>query len=100
MKNWSYVYGMLVVVSLGAPAADAAGAIELYVAANGSDTNPGTQEEPLQSLEAARDAVRRLKESAKPDGGFTVWLRGGTYYRTDTFELSAKDSGTAQAPVV
>ena len=35
----------------------------LYVAPGGSDTNAGTKDRPLATLEAARDAIRRLKSA-------------------------------------
>ena len=98
--KWTYVCAVVAVVCFSVPVAGWTKTIELYVATDGRDTNPGTKEKPLRSLEAARDAVRRLKKTAIPDGGFTVWLRGGIYYRTDTFELTAEDSGTANSPVV
>ena len=35
---------------------------EFYVAANGSDTNPGTMDQPFATIEKARDVVRDMKE--------------------------------------
>ncbi|WP_350347711.1 Ig-like domain-containing protein [Agromyces sp. G08B096] len=94
-------------LALGAPAvaqaaeeeaADAGAA--LYVAPTGDDTNAGTEDAPLQTLEAARDAIRELKaDDGLPAGGVTVYLREGTYLRTHTFELGEQDSGTAEAPI-
>jgi len=73
----------------------------LYVSPQGNDTNPGTREEPLLSLEGARDAIRHLKkEGALPDGGITVWIGSGTYERKVVFELTVNDSGTENAPIV
>lgn len=74
---------------------------DYHIAADGSDTNPGTKEKPFAGLEAARDAIRELKEGgALPDGGVTVWIHGGDYYRTKTFELNEQDAGTKEAPIV
>ncbi len=74
---------------------------EFYVAPGGSDGNPGTQAKPFATPETARDAIRRLKQTGPlPDGGVTVWFRGGTFVRTNAFELGAADSGTAAAPIV
>ncbi len=89
--------------SLFAPIAVARAGVttDLYVAANGSDTGPGTLERPLATPEAARDSIRRLKaEGPLPPGGVTVWLRGGVYLREKTFSLKEIDSGTVEAPVV
>lgn len=69
---------------------------DVYVSPGGDDANPGTREAPFKTLEAARDAVR-----ARPAGqGATVNLLGGRYPRVSTFELGARDSGSAEAPVV
>lgn len=70
-----------------------------YVATNGSDTNPGTLAAPFLTLEQARNTVRALPRPL-PAGGVTVWLRGGTYWRTNTFVLTSQDSGTMTSPVV
>ncbi len=71
-----------------------------YIATNGSDANAGTFAAPFKTFEKARDTVRAL---ARPlaAGGVTVWLRGGTFYRTNTLMLTnANDSGTVTAPIV
>ena len=76
-------------------------ATEFYVAANGNDTNPGTKDKPFAMLEAARDAIRALKQQGKmPTDGVTVWIRGGTYPREKSFALNASDSGLENSPVV
>lgn len=76
-------------------------AAEYFVDPGGSDANPGTEARPFGTLEAARDAVRQLaRERGLPDGGVTIWLRGGDHVRTRTLELAAADSGTARSPVV
>ena len=38
-------------------------ALELYVALDGSDSNPGTIEKPFATLEGARDSIREIKRS-------------------------------------
>lgn len=76
-------------------------AVELYVAPDGRDTQPGSQDQPFATLERARDRIRELKrQSGLPLGGVTVYLRGGTYLRTQTFSLTAEDSGTADSPII
>ncbi len=78
-------------------------AVRLFVAPNGSDANPGTKERPFATLERARDAVRQLKRQrggVLPPGGVEVVVRGGRYEVRKTLELTAEDSGTANAPVV
>ncbi|WP_395244200.1 Ig-like domain-containing protein [Agromyces sp. MMS24-K17] len=83
-----------------AATASAATGAELYVATDGDDGASGAADAPLQTLEGARDAIRDLQaDGPLPDGGVTVYLRGGTYPRTEAFELGAQDSGTADAPI-
>jgi hypothetical protein len=72
-----------------------------FISPAGRDENAGTKDKPFATLEAARDAVRKLKKSgAYPANGINIYLRGGIYERQKTFELGPDDSGTAKAPVV
>ncbi len=73
---------------------------DFFVCPQGQDANPGTEDKPFATLEAARDAIRTLKVNPLPAGGVTVWLTGGDYHRTKTFELTAVDSGTPESPIV
>ena len=73
------------------------GAIHYYVSTRGHDSNPGTREKPFATLEAARDAVRKSKTRGE---GVDIYLRGGFYRRSFTFELNEKDSGTKEHPIV
>jgi hypothetical protein len=71
-------------------------AVELYVSPTGNDTNPGTRDRPLASLDHARQVVAQRADPAQP---VTVFLAGGTYYLSDTFVFQAADSGTKDAPI-
>jgi len=76
-------------------------ALRYYVAPDGDDGNPGTKVKPFATLDAARDAVRGLKEAkALPQRGATVCLREGDYLIARTFELHTADSGTEKAPII
>lgn len=71
-----------------------------YVSPSGSDSNPGTLEKPFASLNRARDMVRKLKKNKGiPNGGITVFIRGGNYRLDSPFELTAEDSGEKGKPV-
>ncbi len=73
---------------------------ELYVSTEGRDTNSGSLRRPLATLARARDAIRELKaKKGLPDGGVTIYLRGGEYALPETFVLTPEDSGTAQSPI-
>ncbi len=62
-------------------------------AANGVDG-------PLATLEAARDAVRRLRDShGRLDGPVEIVVAGGTYFLPRTLQLEPCDSGTAACPI-
>jgi hypothetical protein len=64
MHRYSFlIFGILLL-------AGAANAKEFYVAPNGKDTNPGTKQQPFES-------IMKAQEMAAP--GDIVYLRGGTY---------------------
>ena len=69
---------------------------DLHVSPQGDDTAPGTQAQPLATLEGARDRVRQLKTGETP---LTVWFAEGTYWFAAPVVFSAEDSGTEAAPV-
>lgn len=75
-------------------------AAQLYVSTAGNDNNPGTRAKPFATLERARDEVRRLRLADRLKGGATIWLGSGDYVRTNALELTAADSGAANAPIV
>jgi len=75
-------------------------ALTIHVAPDGSDTADGSRRSPLATLAAARQKIRELKRAgALPKGGVTVELSGGRYAFTQPFELTAEDSGSAEAPI-
>ena len=69
---------------------------ELYVSSKGSDANPGTQAEPVATLERAREMVSSLA-GRRP---VTVFVADGTYYLPETLVFTPADSGSARNPVV
>jgi hypothetical protein len=60
---------------------------DLVVAPQGQDTNPGTPEAPLATIERARDLLR-LRPEKKPA---RILLRGGTFWLTRPLTLTAED---------
>jgi len=73
-------------------------AVDLYVSPDGSDTNAGTIESPLATMDEAKMRVRTITKGQ----AITVHLRAGTY-PADVANLRlfrAQDSGTAEHPVV
>ncbi len=77
--------------------------LELFVSPQGRDDDPGTKEQPLATLHAARDRVRQARENASTDTPIEpiqVWVREGVYELSSPFELTESDSGSSEAPVV
>ncbi|HXU65673.1 MAG TPA: hypothetical protein VN962_28425, partial [Polyangia bacterium] len=64
----------------------------VYVAPDGSDTNPGTMSAPFQTLGKARDVVRTMTANMTQD--IVVYLRGGNYPVSSTITFGPSDSGT------
>lgn len=75
--------------------------VRFFVSNNAKTEGDGSLTKPFASLESAKLAIRKLKEENKyPSGGVTVMIRGGNYYLSDGFSLSAEDGGEDGAPVV
>lgn len=98
----------LTVVLCGIISAPACAQTRLFISPVGNDAwsgklaapNAERTDGPFATLEAARDAIRRLKkQSGSPTGGVVVELAAGTYQRSRAFELSSDDSGTADSPI-
>ncbi len=67
----------------------------VYVSAKGSDNNPGTLNQPVQTLYAAQQLARKMPRS-KP---VVVQVSQGSYYLDKALQLSPEDSGTKEAPM-
>ena len=75
-------------------------AVVLHVAPGGDGDAPGTADEPFATLGQARDALRALKQEGElTEGGGEVIVHGGRYEVSQTFTLTAEDSGEASAPI-
>jgi len=72
---------------------------DYYVAVDGNDANPGTMEKPFATLEKARDIIRKSKARVLGPEGITVYLRGGKYFRSQSFALTEQDSGEPNRPI-
>ncbi|MBR6808224.1 MAG: S-layer homology domain-containing protein [Clostridia bacterium] len=69
---------------------------DLYVAVDGSDSNPGTFEKPLATFEKAVAKVRELKKTAKD--GIVVAFKAGDYGNLQ-LELTELDAGSESCPI-
>jgi hypothetical protein len=64
-----------------------AGAADLYVAPDGSDTQPGTAQKPFASIIKARDVARAA------GGNNRILLAPGNYFNETTITFDDRDSG-------
>ncbi|MBR3990580.1 MAG: right-handed parallel beta-helix repeat-containing protein, partial [Clostridia bacterium] len=74
---------------------------DVYVATDGSDSNPGTFDLPVATFERARDLVREIKaDTSRPEGEIVVAFKAGVYAAPQNLTFTAEDSGTEASPVV
>lgn len=69
----------------------------IHVAPTGNDANPGTEDAPTASLEAA---LNRLRETRDARLGGEIRIHPGTYFLSQSLNLTEADSGTSEAPIV
>lgn len=66
----------------------------LYVAPDGDDANPGTEDQPLKTLAGAKAKVKNYRaDHGLPGGGITVVFREGDYFMSSTVNFDSGDSG-------
>lgn len=86
---------------LAAQPAPIDGALAIHVSPGGNDGHDGSASRPLATLEAAREAVRRLlRQPPLSRQGIVVVVHGGDYLRQQALQLGPADSGTPDHPVV
>ena len=83
LPSWAFL-----AVSTAAIAPSACLAATLYVSPNGNDAGPGTQPQPLATLEAARDAARKAGA-----GPHRIVVLPGEYFLAKPLVLDAQDNG-------
>lgn len=84
------------------------GSGDFFVATDGNDgwsgarstPNAAKTDGPFATLNAARVAVRQLREQSPMTQPVTVLVRGGTYFLPETLMFQPEDSGTTASPVV
>lgn len=67
--------------------------LDIYVdASRGNDSNPGTLTSPVKTV---MQAVKLSRLNRQNQQQVVIYLRGGTYYLSQTIELGPEDSNTA-----
>jgi hypothetical protein len=89
-SRFSLLLAVALTISQGARAA-------LWVSPSGDDANPGTEEQPVRTIERARDIVRTMNADMSDD--ITVFI-GGTHRLFQPIEFGPQDSGTNGFSVV
>lgn len=69
----------------------------LHVSPDGRDSNPGSENAPFKTLEAAKRAANL--EKAKGAKGVTVLFHGGEYLCSTKVLFTGEDSGTEDCPI-
>ncbi len=76
-------------------------ALEIWVSTSGSDSNPGTQELPMETILMAIRKARELRRLIDPSvtEGTRIILNGGVYKIVEPLLVRPEDSGTEDSPV-
>jgi hypothetical protein len=75
---------------------------EIWVSPSGNDSNPGTKELPLASVDIAQRQARELRRLHDPSvkEGIKIILKGGTWFLEAPLLFRPEDSGTADSPTL
>ncbi|MDF7826164.1 right-handed parallel beta-helix repeat-containing protein [Pontiellaceae bacterium B12227] len=78
-----------------------ASGFEIYVSPDGIDTDPGSKERPLKSIQAARDkAAAYLHDHPDYSNAVRIYLRGGVYSLEKPLVFSPEHSGRKNTPII
>ena len=73
---------------------------KIYISPAGSDSNPGTREAPLATLNGAMDKARLLKEKDLVKDTIEIIALSGNYFMMQPIVITEKESGTPDKPLV
>lgn len=70
----------------------------VFVSATGNDSGNGTQKNPFLTIEKARDFLR-IKKISGEKGPYSILLRGGDYYFSQSLKFDERDSELTISPL-
>ena len=70
----------------------------IFVSPAGRDDAPGTQSQPLATVQEAQLRARALRQD--PQNRVTIFFRGGDYVLNQSVEFTEEDSGTPEHPLL
>ncbi len=73
---------------------------KLYVSPAGNDSDSGTRDKPLATLNGARDKLREFRKSNSADQPLEIIALEGEYFMFQPLILSSGDGGTKANPLV
>lgn len=89
---------LLTVLMMAASSCSIIPAKKIYVTNEGDDAHTGSKSRPLQSIEAAQQAVRNIRME-NPGRDVRVMFGNGTWYLTRPITLTAEDGGSGTGSV-
>jgi hypothetical protein len=73
---------------------------KIYVSLPGNDSNPGSADKPLATLNAAVLKAREMRKAGESAQPFEIIVSGGEYFMLQPLVLTVEDSGTEKSPLV
>lgn len=73
---------------------------QIYLAPDGKDDNPGTRNQPMATLSAARDKVRQYRKYFDVNKPVEIIALEGEYFMKQPLILTANDNGTPSSPLI
>jgi len=73
---------------------------KIYLSPAGNDSNPGTIEKPLATLNGARDKAREFRKALPADQTIEVIALEGEYFMFQPLNLTIEDGGRPEVPFI
>jgi hypothetical protein len=73
---------------------------KIYISPTGNDSNVGTPDKPLATLNAAAGKAREYRKGNLPAGPVEIIAAVGEYFMMQPLYLTSEDSGTESSPLI